>query len=508
MISNYILAKTKRDEFEGEKIINKFRLGLALLYIAAAALFLILRKIKGYETVTAYSFIPNGLFLLFSIFIFFYLRNKKSVHNFFKYICVFIDMTIISVCIYVRCGHPELDPPISYLSIWALFYGVLILLGAFRYSVRCAILSGFYAGLCYLTVVILRAGALDIPYYLALNDKTISVSFPTFNEFFRVIALVVTGVITGMACKRHFRLFSGMIETQSSAAKTASKTMEQTHNTANTIRKFTDEIFHSSKEIFSTANNQAASVQEIVATVKENAQIAEDIADKTSNVASIASKTETDVVHGINVLKRNVDQLEEIKNKNDGVISGIVSLGNKINKICGIIETINTITEQTKVIAFNAALEAASAKKFGRRFSVVSSEVNRLADDISALTKEIRKQADDMQTSSSSLVVSGKESAKKIIEGNNLIKELEDIFNEIKTGAEDTSAQAQIITVSTEKQQKPTEQINTAIVDISKGLSGFINSTKAVSSSAEELTKMIHELDSLLTVKSEDGEDA
>jgi len=501
MTSNYITAKIRRNELQTEKLINKFRFAISLFYMLMTSLFAALKSGGDGGVFTAFSLIPNSLLFLFSVFLFIYLRDRKSVNNLFKYICVIMDITIISAGVYIGCSFPKLDPPIPYLSIWALFYGLFIILGAFRYSARCANFSGIYSGACYLTVILLKAGSFDFPYYFTLDDKTVTVSFPVFYEFFRVIAMVVTGVITGIACKRNLHLFSVMTETQSAASKAASKTMEQTSDMANTIRKSTDEILHSSNQTLLTANNQAASIHEIEATINEGTQIAAEIADKTSNVASIASKTKTDAVHGFGVLKQNVGQMEEIKDKNDSVISGIISLSDKIIKIRDIIETIDSITDQTKVIAFNASLEAASAKEFGARFSIVSSEVNRLADDIAELTKEIRKQADDMQASSASLIISGKESVKKINEGNNLIKELENIFYEIKAGAQETSEQAQIITVSTQKQRRSSEQINIAIVDISKGLSSFIQSTKAASFCAQELTKMISELDALLAKK-------
>jgi methyl-accepting chemotaxis protein len=289
-----------------------------------------------------------------------------------------------------------------------------------------------------------------------------------------------------------------MIESQAGAAEAALATVEQTRSMAKTIKKSTNDIFFSSKDIFTTANNQAASIQEIESTINENTQIAGDISEKTASVSTIASRMENDVIHGFSVLERNVDQLEDIKKKNDGVITGIVNLGNKILKIRDIVKNINTITDQTKVIAFNAALEAASAGERGKRFSVVASEVNRLADDIASLTRQIREQVEEIQNSSSSLIISSEESADKITEGNTLIKELEDIFREIRSGAEITANQAQTITVSTQKQLKSSEQINVAISDISKGLSNFIQSTRVATSSAEELTEMIQKLDAIL----------
>jgi len=501
MTSVEIREKINRDEFEGEKLISRFRIALALIFSISLPVISIIRNMEGYGFIPWRAHIFTTVFSLYSIALFFYLRKKETLHEMSKYILVILDMTIISACIWLTCTYPEICPPIIYLAILAQFYVMLILIGSFRYSVPCAVFSGIYAGICYSIVVFANRNALDLPYLSMIESKTVDVRFPLYNELFHVMAMMFAGAVTGIACKRHLSLFSSMIKTQSAAAETSSSTVEQTREMAKTIRRSTDEIFLSSKDIFSTANNQAASVREIESTINENTHIAVEIAEKTSSVASIASKMENDVIHGFSVLERNVDQLENIKTKNDGVISGIIALGNKITKIRDIVKSINTITDQTKVIAFNAALEAASAGERGKRFAVVASEVNRLADDVAALTKQIKEQVEEIQNSSSSLIISSEESADKIIEGNNLIKELEDIFREIRSGAEITANQAQTITVSTQKQQNSTEQINIAISDISRGLSNFIQSTRVATSSAQELTELIGKLDSLLMEK-------
>jgi methyl-accepting chemotaxis protein len=240
-------------------------------------------------------------------------------------------------------------------------------------------------------------------------------------------------------------------------------------------------------------------MEEIKSTLNDNVQIAAEISDKTGSVANIASKMEDDVLTGFSVLEKNVKKMGDIKEKNSGVISGIISLGNKIAKIRDIVRVINTITDQTKVIAFNAALEAASAGETGKRFAVVAAEVNRLADDIAGLTRQIREQVEEIQSSSSSLIISSEEGSDRIAEGYKLIKDMEDIFKEIRSGAEITSNQAQTITVSTQKQRKSSEQIHIAIADISQGLKKFISSAEAAAASAEGLTGLSRDLEELLS---------
>ena len=247
----------------------------------------------------------------------------------------------------------------------------------------------------------------------------------------------------------------------------------------------------------------AGSVEKIESTIGENAQIVTEIVEKTSSVSAIASKMEEDVLKGFLVLEKNVKKMGDIKDKNSGIINGIILLSNKVNKIRDIVRVINTITDQTKVIAFNAALEAASAGETGKRFAVVAGEVNRLADDIAVLTRQIREQVEEIQSSSSTLIIFSEEGSDKISEGYKLIKDLEDIFREIKSGAEITSNQARTITVSTQQQLKYSEQIHSAVSDVSREVKYLIGAVKAAELSAGLLTERTFELEQFLASEKE-----
>ncbi|MDR2553269.1 MAG: methyl-accepting chemotaxis protein [Treponema sp.] len=299
------------------------------------------------------------------------------------------------------------------------------------------------------------------------------------------LAAAVTLPAAGSLKRRIRTLEDGL----SRSGKGSTEALGKTAVMIKTIRTSASSISLAGRDNAATANSQAASMEEIETTVTESTRIAAEIADKTGSVATVASKMEGDVLKGFAVLEKNVKKMGDIKEKNSGVISGIVSLGNKVNKIRDIVRVINTITDQTKVIAFNAALEAASTGETGKRFAVVAAEVNRLADDIAGLTRQIREQVEEIQNSSSSLIVYSEEGSDRIAEGYKLIKDLEDIFREIRSGAEITSNQARTITVSTQKQRKSSEQIHLAIADVSRGLKSFISTAEAASLSAGSLAE-------------------
>ncbi|MDR0301941.1 MAG: methyl-accepting chemotaxis protein [Treponema sp.] len=289
------------------------------------------------------------------------------------------------------------------------------------------------------------------------------------------------------------------LETQTElSAKGVTDFMDKTIKLAAAVKESAGIISGSGRDNRASGSEQANSMKKIESTLNENAMIAAEIVEKTRSVAVIASKMEEDVLNGFTVLEKNVKKMGDIKEKNSGVINGIILLGNKVNKIRDIVRVINTITDQTKVIAFNAALEAAGAGETGKRFAVVAAEVNRLADDIAGLTRQIREQVEEIQSSSSSLIVYSEEGSDRIAEGYKLIKDLEDVFKEIRIGAEITSNQAQTITGSTRQQLKSSEQITSAISEVSHGVKLFIGAAESAALSAVTLTERAQELERFL----------
>ena len=273
---------------------------------------------------------------------------------------------------------------------------------------------------------------------------------------------------------------------------------EKTIKLALSLKESAGAITLSGQDNMASGKDQSDDIERIENTINENARIIAEIVDKTSSVATISTKMEEDVLKGFTILGKNVKKMEDIKEKNSGVIKGIISLGNKVNKIRDIVRVINTITDQTKVIAFNAALEAASAGETGKRFAVVAGEVNRLADDIAVLTRQIREQVEEIQSSSSFLIVYSEEGSDRIAEGYKLIKDLEGVFMEIRSGAEITSNQAQNITVSTHQQLKSSDKINNDIAEISRRVKQLSGASESVALTAGSLTERANELERFL----------
>src|SRR5690606_36583600 len=95
----------------------------------------------------------------------------------------------------------------------------------------------------------------------------------------------------------------------------------------------------------------------------------------------------------------------------------IKRLGESSQEISEIVELIADITEQTNILALNAAIQAASAGEAGRGFTVVAEEVQRLAERSSEATKQISAIVRTIQTDTNSAVAAIEKSTEGVVEG-------------------------------------------------------------------------------------------
>jgi methyl-accepting chemotaxis protein len=250
-----------------------------------------------------------------------------------------------------------------------------------------------------------------------------------------------------------------------------------------------------SQEVFATSNDQAAAVKEIVTTMEDSDSLSKSIAISIADISLLATGTTEAVRSGFEIIKTTLDKMNEIKESNAETISGIKFLSEKIESIWEIVNLINGIADQTKIIAFNAELEASSAGEAGKSFQLVATEIRRLADGTVSSTSEIKNRINEIQHSSDTLIVSSEEGTKKISEGNELTGQMNQVFEGILSSTEKTARSTDQISVSINQQVSSFEQILITLKQISEGIDNFVVATKASATSAETLKDMAEDLD-------------
>ncbi len=272
------------------------------------------------------------------------------------------------------------------------------------------------------------------------------------------------------------------------------KMREKEGRASENLTSETQRLVVSSKENASSAQDQSASVKEIVATMEDNTALSENISTKIKDVAAVAGKTSNDVAEGVKHLEENVRQLHEIADANQHTIDGIKNLSEKIDNIWDIVTLINSVADQSKIIAFNAELEASSAGESGKNFHIVATEIRRLADGIIDGTKEIKGRIDEIQQSSDSLILASESGTEKINEGCESAKNLEERFASIKNASEITADSAGDITKIIQQQVAASEQILITLKQVSSGIEAFGSMTESISAASEKLQVIAEEL--------------
>ncbi len=185
------------------------------------------------------------------------------------------------------------------------------------------------------------------------------------------------------------------------------------------------------EEQASSLEQTASGMEELAATVKQNAE--------NCQLASGLARSSSEVAHkGAQTVSRAVERM------------GLIDKSSK--KVVDIIGVIEGIAFQTNILALNAAVEAARAGEQGRGFAVVASEVRALAQRSAQAAKEIKVLIED--------------SVGNVAEGGKLVSEAGAIINEIVVGVQQVTQLIGEIAVASKEQSSGVEEINRAIVQM------------------------------------------
>jgi len=250
------------------------------------------------------------------------------------------------------------------------------------------------------------------------------------------------------------------------------------------------DISSSSKEITTTANEQSASVSEIVSTMESSKNLSEQIALKTTEVANLAIETQDLSSKGAELREANQDMMEDIRKQNQKIISEIRNLSDMIIRISEAIRIIDSIADQTKLIAFNASLEASSSGEAGARFSVVASEIRRFADNVVDSTKEIKQKIEEVQRASQILIAEANSGSRQIEMGYERMSEQKIVFENIVDNSQNVATRSQQISNLSKQQELASSQIFSALKEISAGVKQFVIATSSTSKIADSLNVM------------------
>lgn len=273
------------------------------------------------------------------------------------------------------------------------------------------------------------------------------------------------------------------------------KILEQSSTVGNTIKNATSDFIQLSNESSSVSIEQSAATQELSRTMESIKNLSHIIESKIEEVSNLANNTSDDVKKCSQILNKNIEKMSEIVKANNNTIEGIFNLNEKITNIWEILKLINGIADQTKIIAFNAELEASRSSTKNKNFKNIANEIRQLANNIVANTKDIREKTLAIKLSSDNLVQTSQNCSKLINDGKNFISGLNDSLQEINQSAINNASNSKEIKEKAITQTEAFENIANTINEISKTVQTYAISTQTISDTAEALFANTEELE-------------
>ena len=268
-------------------------------------------------------------------------------------------------------------------------------------------------------------------------------------------------------------------------------------HTGSELKKATEQIAEKAQTTFNHSQTQRDQTLQIVTAMNQMGTSVSEIAKNASQAADSARDSEASAISGLGVVKEAQDANNELAAEMDNVGEVIDSLAGNAQEVGSILDVIRNISEQTNLLALNAAIEAARAGEQGRGFAVVADEVRTLAGRTAASTEEIQKMINQLQeevrlsvaavNDSKSLTVKGAEASDRATESlvsiSHGISQISDVNILVATATEEQASVVKIINVNIEE----INDINTLTAETSEQLNDSCTELRRLASNLDEM---------------------
>jgi methyl-accepting chemotaxis protein WspA len=237
------------------------------------------------------------------------------------------------------------------------------------------------------------------------------------------------------------------------------------------------EIAATIKQQETTVNEQAATSNEIAASTTKIAATAESLMDTMANVTDMAQNTAMAASQSHYRLSNINSIMKKMEESSQSIVAKLSILSDKANIIAGVTKTINKIADQTNLLSLNAAIEAEKAGEYGAGFSVVATEIRRLADQTAVATFDIEQMVSEVRSSVASGVMNIEKFAEDVRRG----------FQEVQISSNQVS---QVID-QVQALRPPIESVNEGIAAQSLGAKQISESVYQLNEAAQQTAESV-----------------
>jgi twitching motility protein PilJ len=251
-----------------------------------------------------------------------------------------------------------------------------------------------------------------------------------------------------------------------------------------------------SAELLGAAERQSKEIEETTAQVLQVSRSISEVSTTAEEGARVAQRSLVAADKGRVAVQSSITGMNDIREQIQETSKRIKRLGESSQEIGEIVELISDITEQTNVLALNAAIQAASAGEAGRGFSVVAEEVQRLAERSGEATKQIGAIVKTIQADTQDAVAAMEKSTMGVVEGAKLSDSAGQALSEIDQVTKSLAQLIQTISQATHAQANATNKVAQNMQDILEITRQTTRGTQQAAGSIRDLAAVAQELKS------------
>jgi twitching motility protein PilJ len=318
------------------------------------------------------------------------------------------------------------------------------------------------------------------------------------TEFLTIVSQIARGDLT-LRGKVTNDALGNVVDSVNYMLDNFAKVLERVRKAAIDVQANASDILISSEQMASGANQQdqeitntSSAVEELTVSMKQvsnNAEASAEAARRALDAAEQGNRSVRDTLEGMQRIRASVQ----------ATAKKIKSLGDRSLEISDIVKVINDITEQTNLLALNAAIEAARAGEAGRGFAVVADEVRKLAEHSRTATKDISALIKSIQAETNEAVVVMEEGTREVEVGAKLADQAGKALEAISSVVRQSAELVQEISLASKQQVRGTEGVANAMQIISNITRQTSQGTRQTARTVETMVKLSEQLNEALS---------
>ncbi|WP_213574531.1 methyl-accepting chemotaxis protein [Stutzerimonas kunmingensis] len=232
------------------------------------------------------------------------------------------------------------------------------------------------------------------------------------------------------------------------------------------VNEVAQRVLSASNASMANSDEQASRTNSVAAAINELGAAAQEIARNAADASQQASGARHQADDGRQVVEQNIAAMRELSAKISASCGQIEALNAKTVDIGQILEVIKGISEQTNLLALNAAIEAARAGEAGRGFAVVADEVRNLAHRTQSSAQEIQQMIEQLQVGAGASVQTMTESQRQSESSVSIADRAGERLGEVTQRIGEIDGMNQSVATATEEQTAVIESLNMDITEI------------------------------------------